>query len=137
MDRLEGWRDALRSAGLQPDDRLVEPGDFSEESGQRAMGALLAREPTVDAVFAASDLMAVGAMRTLKDAGKQVPDDVAVVGFDDSIIARHAEPQLTTVRQPVEEMGRQMTRLLLAKLAGEAAGVSVILETELVVRASA
>jgi DNA-binding LacI/PurR family transcriptional regulator len=60
-----------------------------------------------------------------------------VIGFDDSIVARHAEPQLTTVRQPVEEMGRQMTRLLLAKLTGEAAGVSVILETELVIRGSA
>jgi DNA-binding LacI/PurR family transcriptional regulator len=60
-----------------------------------------------------------------------------VVGFDDSAIARYAEPPLTTVRQPVEEMGRQMTRLLLAKIAGEAAGMSVILQTELVVRASA
>ena len=66
-----------------------------------------------------------------------MPGDVAVVGFDDSAIARYAEPPLTTVRQPVEEMGRQMTRLLLAKIAGEAAGMSVILQTELVVRASA
>jgi DNA-binding LacI/PurR family transcriptional regulator len=137
MDRLEGWRDALRAGGLQPDDRLVEAGDFSEESGQRAMAALLSREPGLDAVFAASDLMALGALRTLKDSGRLVPGDVAVIGFDDSIVARHAEPQLTTVRQPVEEMGRQMTRLLLAKLTGEAAGVSVILETELVIRGSA
>ena len=137
MDRLEGWRDALRAAGLQPDERLVEPGDFSEESGERGMAALLSRDPGLDAVFAASDLMAVGALRTLKEAGRQVPGDVAVIGFDDSIVARHAEPQLTTVRQPVEEMGRQMTRLLLAKLTGEAAGVSVILETELVIRGSA
>jgi DNA-binding LacI/PurR family transcriptional regulator len=137
VDRLEGWRDAQLAAGLQPDQRLVEWGDFSEESGQRAMAALLSRDPALDAVFAASDLMALGALRVLKDAGRRVPDDVAVVGFDDSIVARHAEPQLTTVRQPVEEMGRQMTRLLLAKLAGEAVGVSVILETELVVRASA
>jgi DNA-binding LacI/PurR family transcriptional regulator len=117
--------------------RLVETGDFSEESGQRAMTALLDRAPDLDAVFAASDLMALGAMRVLKETGRKVPDQVAVVGFDDSVLARHAEPQLTTVRQPVEEMGRQMTRLLLAKLAGEAVGVSVILETELVVRASA
>jgi DNA-binding LacI/PurR family transcriptional regulator len=137
LDRLEGWRDALRAAGLQPDDRLVEAGDFSEESGQRAMAALLSREPGLDAVFAASDLMALGALRTLKDTGRKVPGEVAVIGFDDSIVARHAEPQLTTVRQPVEEMGRQMTRLLLAKLTGEAAGVSVILETELVIRGSA
>jgi DNA-binding LacI/PurR family transcriptional regulator len=136
-DRLDGYQDALRAAGLPVDMRLVEPGDFSEESGHRAMAALLDREPDLDAVFAASDLMALGAMRVLKDTGRKVPEQVAVVGFDDSVLARHAEPQLTTVRQPVEEMGRQMTRLLLAKLAGEAAGVSVILETELVVRASA
>jgi DNA-binding LacI/PurR family transcriptional regulator len=136
-DRLDGYQDALRAAGLPVDMRLVEPGDFSEESGHRAMAALLDREPDLDAVFAASDLMALGAMRVLKDTGRKVPEQVAVVGFDDSVLARHAEPQLTTVRQPVEEMGRQMTRLLLAKLAGEAVGVSVILETELVVRASA
>jgi DNA-binding LacI/PurR family transcriptional regulator len=137
IDRLDGWQDALRAAGLPAEDRLVETGDFSEDSGRQAMAALLGRVPDLDAVFAASDLMALGAMRTLKEAGRQVPDQVAVVGFDDSVLARHAEPQLTTVRQPIEEMGRQMTRLLLAKLAGEAAGMSVILETELVLRASA
>jgi DNA-binding LacI/PurR family transcriptional regulator len=81
--------------------------------------------------------MAAGALRALKAAGRRVPEDVAVIGFDDSAIARYADPPLTTVRQPVEEMGRQMTRLLLAKVAGEAAGMSVILQTELVVRASA
>jgi DNA-binding LacI/PurR family transcriptional regulator len=100
------------------------------------MRRLLEREPGLDAVFAASDLMAAGALRALKAAGRQVPGDVAVIGFEDST-ARYAEPQLTTVSQPVEEMGRQAARLLLAKVAGEAAGMSVILETELVVRASA
>src|SRR6266498_2992687 len=101
------------------------------------MAALLSCEPAIDAVFAVFDLMVLGALRVFKDAGWRVPGDVGVVGFDDSIVARYAEPQLTIVRQPVEEMGRQMTRLLLAKLAGEAIGVSVILETELVVRGSA
>jgi DNA-binding LacI/PurR family transcriptional regulator len=136
QDRLDGYHDGLRAAGLPEDPRLVEGGDFTEESGAAAMRRLLEREPGLDAVFAASDLMAAGALRTLKAAGRRVPGDVAVAGFEDSMIARYAEPQLTTVSQPVEEMGRQATRLLLAKVAGEAAGMSVILETELVVRAS-
>ena len=91
----------------------------------------------VDAVFAASDLMAAGALRALRAAGRRVPEDVAVVGFEDSAVARYAQPPLTTVRQPIEEMGRQATRLLLARVAGEASGMHLILDTELVVRASA
>jgi DNA-binding LacI/PurR family transcriptional regulator len=137
MDRLDGYRDGLLAAGLPQPAGLVEVGDFGEESGAAATRRLLDRAPDLDAVFAASDLMAAGALRALKAAGRRVPEDVAVIGFDDSAIARYAEPPLTTVRQPVEEMGRQMTRLLLAKVAGEAAGMSVILQTELVVRASA
>ncbi|HEV8371667.1 MAG TPA: LacI family DNA-binding transcriptional regulator, partial [Actinomycetota bacterium] len=135
QDRLDGYQDGLRAAGLPADPQLVEGGDFTEE-GAAAMRRLLEREPGLDAVFAASDLMAAGALRALKAAGRRVPGDVAVIGFEDST-ARYAEPQLTTVSQPVEEMGRQAARLLLAKVAGEAAGMSVILETELVVRASA
>jgi DNA-binding LacI/PurR family transcriptional regulator len=87
-------------------------------------------------VFAASDLMAAGALEALRAAGRRVPDDVAVVGFDDSALARWSEPPLTSVAQPVEEMGRQMARLLLARIGGEATGLSVILQTELVVRES-
>ena len=137
VDRLDGYWDGLRAAGLPQRAELVEGGDFGEESGAVAMRRLLQREPGLDAVFAASDLMAAGAFHALKAAGRRVPEDVAVVGFEDSATARFFEPPLTTVRQPVEEMGRQATRLLLAKVAGEAAGVSVILKTELVVRASA
>jgi DNA-binding LacI/PurR family transcriptional regulator len=137
MDRLGGYRDGLLAAGLPQPAELVEVGDFSEESGAAATRRLLDRTPELDAVFAASDLMAAGALRALKQAGRRVPEDVAVIGFDDSAIAAYAEPPLTTVRQPVEEMGRQMTRLLLAKVAGGAAGMSVVLKTELVVRASA
>jgi DNA-binding LacI/PurR family transcriptional regulator len=136
LDRLDGYRDGLRAAGLPAAGELVEGGDFSEGSGAAAMTRLLGRAPEVDAVFAASDLMAAGAIRVLRAAGRRVPDDLAVVGFEDSATARYAEPPLTTVRQPVEEMGRQATRLLLAKAAGEAAGMSLILKTELVVRAS-
>jgi DNA-binding LacI/PurR family transcriptional regulator len=137
-DRLDGYLDALRAAGtgIGGGRGLVEEGDFREESGERAMRALLARHPDLDAVFAASDLMAAGALEALRAAGRRVPDDVAVVGFDDSAIARWSEPPLTSVAQPVEELGRQMARLLLARISGEAAGLSVILQTELVVRES-
>ena len=86
----------------------------AEESGAAAMRELLDRHPDLDAVFAASDPMALGAMRVLRRAGRRVPEDVAVIGFDDSTVARHTDPPLTTVHQPIEEMGRQMARLLLA-----------------------
>jgi DNA-binding LacI/PurR family transcriptional regulator len=137
LDRLEGYRDGLAAAGLAAEEDLVETGDFTEEGGAAAMARLLARPgPPVDAVFAASDLMAAGALRALRAAGRRVPEDVAVVGFEDSAVARYAQPPLTTVRQPIEEMGRQATRMLLAKIAGETGGMHLILDTELVQRAS-
>jgi DNA-binding LacI/PurR family transcriptional regulator len=137
LDRLDGYRDGLAAAGLAADPGLVEPGDFTEEGGAAATARLLERPgPPVEAIFAASDLMAAGALRALRAAGRRVPEDVAVVGFEDSAVARYAQPPLTTVRQPIEEMGRQATRLLLAKVTGEAGGVHLILDTELVVRAS-
>jgi DNA-binding LacI/PurR family transcriptional regulator len=129
--RLDGYRDVV---GAGP----VAIGDFSEESGAVAMRWLLERYPTLDAVFAASDTMAAGAMRVLKEAGRRIPDDVAVIGFDDSIIARHTDPQLTSVYQPVEAMGQEMVRLLLAQIAGEPLDrYEVVLETHLVTRQSA
>ena len=138
QDRLEGYRDGLAAAGLAGAGDLVETGDFTEEGGAAAMSRLLERPgDPVDAVFAASDLMAAGALRALRAAGRRVPEEVAVVGFEDSAVARYAQPPLTTVRQPIEEMGRQATRLLLAQVAGEAGGMHLILDTELVVRASA
>jgi DNA-binding LacI/PurR family transcriptional regulator len=139
VDRLVGYRDGLAAAGLGGrGGELEEAGDFTEEGGAAAMTRLLARPGRpVDAVFAASDLMAAGALRALRAAGRRVPDDVAVVGFEDSAVARYAQPPLTTVRQPIEEMGRQATRLLLAKVAGQAGGMHLVLDVELVVRASA
>jgi DNA-binding LacI/PurR family transcriptional regulator len=126
--RLEGFREV---AG----DDLVEYGDFSEDSGARAMAALLERDPSLDAVFAASDPMAFGAMRVLKAAGRRIPDDVAVIGFDGSPGGRHSDPPLTSVFQPTEEMGREMTRLLLAQLAGDQPPESqVIVDTHLELR---
>jgi DNA-binding LacI/PurR family transcriptional regulator len=133
--RLTGYREALVLAGLDADERLVEYGDFSEASGDAAMRKLLAAWPDIDALFAASDLMAVGAMRALREVGRRVPEDVAVVGFEDATIARQTDPPLTTVYQPVEAMGREMARLLVARIAGGVAE-SVVLETHLVRRAS-
>jgi DNA-binding LacI/PurR family transcriptional regulator len=138
QDRLDGYRDGLAAAGLAAGDDLAEDGDFTEEGGAAAMGRLLARPGRpVEAVFAASDLMAAGALRALRAAGRRVPDDVAVVGFEDSAVARYTQPPLTTIRQPIEEMGRQATRLLLAKVAGQAGGMHLVLDVELVVRSSA
>ncbi|MER5275106.1 LacI family DNA-binding transcriptional regulator [Streptomyces sp. NPDC002809] len=135
--RLDGYRRALADAGLEPDERLIAPADFSEEGGVRAMRELLARRPDVDAVFAASDLMAAGARQVLREAGRRIPEDVALVGFDDSSVARHMDPALTSVRQPIEEMGREMTRVLLAEIAGEnTERPQIVLPTELVVRDS-
>jgi DNA-binding LacI/PurR family transcriptional regulator len=135
--RLAGWRRAHELAGRQADETLVEAGDFSEEGGRRAMRSLLERAPDLDAVFAASDLMAVGALAELRRQGRRVPEDVAVVGFEDSVLARHTNPPLSTVRQPVEEVGRSMARILLAEIGEVESGrQQLTLPTELVVRES-
>jgi DNA-binding LacI/PurR family transcriptional regulator len=101
-DRLDGYRKAITTAGREVEDALVEVGDFSEASGAAAMRALLDRRPDIDAVFAASDPMALGALRVLREAGRTVPDDVALVGFDDGPLAAVSDPPLTTVHQPME-----------------------------------
>jgi DNA-binding LacI/PurR family transcriptional regulator len=136
--RLEGYRDALRDAGLlDGHEDLVAYGLFSESSGQAAMQSLLSRRPDLDAVFAASDPMAFGAMRAIKQAGRLIPGDIAVVGFDGSPAAGNTEPPLTTVHQPAEAMGRHMARLLLALIGGQpVAEPAVILVPDLVVRDS-
>ncbi|MFE7550198.1 LacI family DNA-binding transcriptional regulator [Streptomyces gardneri] len=137
--RLDGYREGLTEAGLAPDDALVANGDFTEEGGRRAMRELLDRRPGLDAVFAASDVMAAGARAVLRESGRRVPEDVALVGVDDSAVARHMDPPLTSVRQPIEEMGRTMARLLLQEIAAPGEPDEQprrMLPTELVVRAS-
>jgi DNA-binding LacI/PurR family transcriptional regulator len=137
VDRLQGFRDALPAAATRSWRRLVAHGDFSEESGERAMRDLLASVPNLDAVFVASDLMAVGALHALRANGRKVPQDVAVVGFDDSPICRLTNPNLTSVRQPMEEIGRSLAKLLLTHLQTPGKQpASVIVPTELVVRDS-
>jgi DNA-binding LacI/PurR family transcriptional regulator len=131
--RYQGFQDALAIAGL--DASRVAHGEFAEDGGAKAMGELLAHWPDVDGVFVASDQMAVGALRVLREAGKSVPEDVGVVGFNDISGARHTVPPLTTVHQPIQALGREMARMLLALLAGEQPS-PLILPTRLVVRAS-
>nr|WP_203612465.1 LacI family DNA-binding transcriptional regulator [Amycolatopsis sp. SID8362] len=136
VDRLLGYRQAVVGAG-QADRGLVVFGDFGQASGEHATTRLLDRRPHVDAIFAASDMMAVGAMRALHRAGRRVPGDVAVIGFDDLPIGRRTDPPLTTVRQPIEEMGARMTGELLAMLGGSAAPRCAVLDTKLILRATA
>ena len=117
MDRLRGFRSAL---GPRFDVGRVEYGDFTTAGGERAAARLLARVPDLDGLFVASDLMAVGALRALRQGGRRVPEDVAVVGFDDIPTAAFTEPALTTVRQQAVVQGRLMARMLLVAARGEA-----------------
>jgi DNA-binding LacI/PurR family transcriptional regulator len=135
--RLQGWREALEKAGHEAGERLVVSADFTEEGGEAAMRSLLEQVPELDAVFIASDVMAVGALAELRKQGRSVPGEVAVVGFDDSIIARHSNPPLTSVRQPVEDIGNTIARILLEEISDpDVPRQHVVLPTELVVRES-
>ncbi|WP_217614482.1 LacI family DNA-binding transcriptional regulator [Cellulomonas sp. GbtcB1] len=131
--RLAGYRSAL---GDLYEDDLVAHGDYTRASGQAAMRELLERRPDLDAVFVASDLMAAGALVALREAGRSVPGDVAVGGFDDSGLAATLEPGLTTMRQPFERIASEMVRLLLEVVEG-AEPARITLPTSLVERASA
>lgn len=136
-DRLKGYHEAIRTAGLEGDESLVQVGDFTIVSGERAASELLRARPDIDAIFAASDLMALGVVRAIERAGRRVPEDVAVVGFDDSMIAETARPPLTSVHQPVEEIGHRLIQILLAAMAGEGSiPTESVLPTHLVVRES-
>ncbi|MEV3859440.1 LacI family DNA-binding transcriptional regulator [Streptomyces sp. NPDC050095] len=135
QQRLAGFREATERAGL-PYVPIAE-GGFTLESGAAAMVRLLDDHPHLDGVFAANDLMAQGVCQVLRERGRRVPEDVAVVGFDDSSVAITCTPPLTTVRQPVEEMARAMARILQEHIEGtRTEPTSMIFEPELVVRAS-
>jgi DNA-binding LacI/PurR family transcriptional regulator len=141
QDRLTGYQQALRKFGLAAAADLIAYGNFTRSSGARAMEQLLTRAETgsepPDAVFVASDLMAVGALAVLAERGLRVPQDVAVVGFDDSVAALEARPPLTTVHQPLEEMARALTRTLLDRIDDPASPVlSRIFPPRLVIRQS-
>lgn len=134
-DRLQGYRSALTARGLQIDLDLIVSGDFSEASGYAAMQQLLSYQP--DAIFVASDAMAQGALRALREAQIAVPDQIAIVGFDDLPLAAHQNPTLTTVRQPIQRVGKLAAETLLDMLKN---GVNpprrLLLPTELIIRNS-
>ncbi|MFI1675767.1 LacI family DNA-binding transcriptional regulator [Streptomyces sp. NPDC020607] len=135
QERLAGFREALERAGTAyvP----IAEGAFTRESGAAAMAELLAEHPGLDGVFVANDLMAQGVCELLRERGGEVPQEVAVVGFDDSSVALTCRPPLTTVRQPVEEMAAAMARLLHEHVHGvRTEPTSLIFEPELVVRDS-
>lgn len=136
QERLAGYRDALAAGGLEYDEALVVEGGFDATSGLRAMEALLARDVPFTAVFVASDVVAFGALRALREAGRRVPDDVSVAGFDDIPLASHFDPPLTTVRLPARALGAAAGHALLERLAGQPGSARVLLDTELVVRES-
>lgn len=142
VDRLNGFRQAL---GDRFDPDLVEHADFTTRGGADAAERLLQRRPDVDGLFVASDLMAIGAMGVLRRAGRRIPEDVAVVGFDDSALAAAADPPLTTIRQQTILQGRMMVRLLLKRMNRHPAAAddlpvagdeNLVLPVELVIRDS-
>ncbi|MEX5306906.1 LacI family DNA-binding transcriptional regulator [Kocuria sp. CPCC 205258] len=134
IDRLAGWRTAVREAGL--DDQLVEVGDFTLASGARAMQRLLDRGRPVDAVFAANDQMAAGAYTVIQGRGLRIPEDIAVVGFDDDSFATSVTPALTTVNHPIVELGRKMAETLVDMIEGRPTDRVTIMPTSLVLRDS-
>ncbi|WP_246086530.1 LacI family DNA-binding transcriptional regulator [Nocardioides humi] len=137
VDRRTGWHGAIAAAGLRDD--LSADGDFTEAGGEEAAAALLERCPELDGLVVASDLMAVGALRALEAAGRRVPRDVAVVGYDDLGMAERTTPALTTIRQPIGDMAEQATRLLLEQIDDRRPSVAirVVFPPRLVTRDSA
>lgn len=138
LDRLRGYRLALAEHGIEYRPAWVKQGDFNAESGYAAGKAWLAEGEMPTAIFASNDLMATGLLRAFHEAGIRVPADIAVMGFDDLLVAAVTSPPLTTIRQPIVEMGEIGFRMLQRLMNGERLEVKrAVLETELVVRESA
>jgi DNA-binding LacI/PurR family transcriptional regulator len=133
IGRLDGYREVL---GETDPGLVVSVARYSRQEGEAAMDRLLRQAPDLDAVFVASDLLAAGALAALQRAGKRVPEDVAVGGFDDSSIATATRPHLTTIRQPYPRISAEMVRLLIGLIDGDPPS-AVIVPTELVIRDSA
>lgn len=136
VERLHGYRDALAQAGLPVEESLIVSGDFSGASGERAMMEILEMAERPTAIFASNDIMAFGALRVCKRAGISVPDEISLVGFDDTAEAHHASPPLTTIKQPLYEIGMTAVRLATNFLRGDRSVNSIILKTSLILRSS-
>lgn len=136
-DRLAGYRAALAEFGLPFDSSLVQEGDFMQPDGFRAGRALVEMPERPTAIFASNDVMAIGVMEAAREHGLRIPDDISIIGFDDIPQASHVHPGLTTIRQPLEHMGRLATRMLLQLIAYPTlAPERIELPTELVIRSS-
>lgn len=135
VDRRAGWQEALLAAGLEPGPEAG--GDFTVASGFEAARTLLATDPDFDGLFVANDQMAAGAMQALREAGRDVPGEVAVIGYDDSPFSETMAPPLTTMRQPLLKMGAAMADAVVALIAGKPVDPLTLLTARLVVRDSA
>lgn len=133
IDRQAGYREALGAYGIPVDPELVREGDFSEEDGYRLTSGLLPHRP--DAIFSASDAMALGALRLLRESGISVPEQIAIVGFDDMPFAARSQPPLTTIRQPILQTGALAAQSLIACI-DDSQPRQIVLSTELIIRAS-
>jgi DNA-binding LacI/PurR family transcriptional regulator len=135
-DRIQGYKDALLSAGLPFDERLIRYADFDPQSGYRQMKSLLS-DRVFTAVFVASDNVAIGAKAALREAGLGVPEDISMIGFDDIPWAQFSDPPLTTIRLPAQKLARTACVVLMDLLEGkEPPTRRLILDTELVIRKS-
>jgi len=134
-ERLTGYREALAAAGLADEPELIAEGAFDAQSGRRAVAEILARTKP-EAIFVTSDVVAIGAIAGLRDAGLSVPGDVSVVSFDDIPLAAYLDPPLTTIRLPAYDLGLTAGRAILERIAGRPVAARTLLPTELIVRAS-
>ena len=128
--RFEGYRLAMSGAGLPLDRNIIEAGDFTQSGGYSAMHAIIGSRGVPSAVFACNDVMALGAMRALREAGLAVPSDVSVVGFDGISMAEYVDPPLATVKQPIQELGRMAVQILIGRMSGEGGPVRCILPVQ-------
>jgi LacI family transcriptional regulator len=136
LERLRGYKDALAQAARPLDEQLIIPGDFSNASGERAMVQILELPQRPSAVFASNDIMACGALHVCERAGVRIPADISLIGFDDTADASHSSPPLTTIKQPLYEIGLTAVRLATNFLRSDRSVNSVILKTSLIMRSS-
>jgi LacI family transcriptional regulator len=136
QDRFRGYRDVLARNGIGFDDSMTETGDLSIRGGYEAMISLLRKNSDITAVFIAADMMAIGAIKAIKDSGKRVPEDISVIGFDDIPESEYADPPLTTIRQPGAGKGEKAAHLLINLLEKKIMMKSVLLDIELQKRKS-
>ncbi len=134
--REQGYRESLTAHGLPIDPQLIARGDFDRATAEQAVAGWLTRDAEIDAIFAADDESAIGVLSAVHNAGLQVPEDIAVVGFDDTYLSGYLNPPLTTVRALTEQVGSQATQQLIQLIRGEEAELLTLLPTELIVRRS-